>query len=531
MNIRFPIALLDILPQKAEQPSRNLAIETLAAHIRKCYSTHVQVRLWDLQYQTFEDVVDEVLHFSPKLVGFSMPIGTVNVGKEMLAALRAGGLHADVLIGSLVATNAPRELAETFPDSLLVLGEGEWPLEKIVGYYLDDQPELAKTVASVAYYDATTRQYHRTPPVKKVIFGGFAEDLWDKVIAHQGQMLIEGSRGCLAACTFCSSRNLHSYGWVPRPVGDVLQEIRAIYARGVRWIFFVDDDFVGTSWEHAMELGQQIGEQFPGLKYGISVRADSLIKPEARENLRILNHNGLTQVLMGLESGSAKQLARFAKRANPAINATAIKVLNSVPGLSYSLGFLIDPLISRSELLETIEFVLDHNICTKVNHPFGTLDVHKGSRFEILTRQAYVQESFDLNSLTWKCHYRDLEVAQIMQSIKDIEKCLAPAEKQLTTEYRAITRIPIPDPGADLLRQALEHDMGVIKVLQFKLGHYLTQNLEKHDYPQDIFQEQFNWTLSLERQYKTQLPALSQTAAQSRHNLMAYQEVMGGSCV
>gem|GEM_PF-5384834 len=501
MKDEIKLALVGLVAKQSGQPSRGLAIESLAAHIRH-QLPEVVVHLWDMQYMPIEYIIDEIICYAPEWLGLSIPIGALRSADFLIERIRFKGLSPKIVIGNLIATNAPLELASHFLDAMIVIGEGEIPLEGILHSAVEDKDPINIGVPGLARM-TKDGVYQFTPHNHQSVFGGWSEDLWDNMLTSQAQVLVEASRGCLGNCTFCSTRNMHINGWSDRSISGLIEEISRLYQRGTRWIFFVDDDFVGCSWTRALQIGKCINQEFPELNYGISIRADSLTSEQDKSNLLNMVHYGLTKILLGLESGSSLQLRRFQKRATLETNSAAIEILQSIPKLDFSIGFLIDPLMSVEELRESVHFIRERHLEPQVSHPLGLVEVHKGSQFEQLTLKAGIETSFDLNSLSWSWQFKDNKVGSIVSAVKILDQWLRPLIDQLIQIHRMQTRVPYVNNKVSEQALLLFRDIAEAKLLEFETLDYFLDNsdLKAFCIPDYTIQHALDWANGIQHRY------------------------------
>ncbi len=111
--------------------------------------------------------------------------------------------------------------------------------------------------------------------------------------------------GCPYPCTFCV---IPTVGFRTRPVADVLEEIDALRARGVRELFFMDQTF-GVKRARALELCAAFAER-GDLSWTAFTRPD-LARDD--ELMRALRAGGCHTVLMGVESADDDVLAAYKK--------------------------------------------------------------------------------------------------------------------------------------------------------------------------------------------------------------------------
>ncbi len=110
--------------------------------------------------------------------------------------------------------------------------------------------------------------------------------------------------GCPYPCTFCVIGTL---GWRTRPVGDVLEELDALRASGVREVFFLDQTF-GLARERARELCAAL-ERRGDLSWTAFTRPDTATD----ELLGAMRRAGCHTVILGVESADDALLARYEK--------------------------------------------------------------------------------------------------------------------------------------------------------------------------------------------------------------------------
>jgi hypothetical protein len=431
----------------SEMPSRALSIEVLAGHLRRELGDSIEVRLWDLQLTPPEVALAEIAEFGPEVVGASVPISCMPLARDLLPAFRA--LHSEplIVIGNLVATNAPAELLEALPWAVLVRGEGEEPLAELLKRRCRGDHSL-HGISGVCFRGANGRT-HISAIHTGTVFGSHAMDLWPQLLAAGGQVLVESSRGCPARCSFCSSRALHPHGWRRRPLHALAAELRDLGESGVSRVFFADDDFVGGGWGEAIEAADTIEAAIPGLVWGTALRADSVSQLEGLEGLRALAHRGMRDVLVGIESGSPGQLRRFRKRANMRKNEIAVQRLQSVSSINLLAGFLLDPLMSLEEITETARFVLDNHLWPSISNPLQIVEVHFGTQLAGMVETAGIRGEFDLDTMIWSTAWLHPDAERAIEVCRGADAIAAPTRKAVQRRYRSLTRRAVGSAAAE----------------------------------------------------------------------------------
>ena len=110
--------------------------------------------------------------------------------------------------------------------------------------------------------------------------------------------------GCPYPCTFCVIGTL---GFQTRPVEDVLEELDALRADGVREVFFMDQTF-GVQRARALELCAAMAER-GDLSWTAFTRPDTATD----EMLAAMKRAGCHTVIMGVETGEPELLESYAK--------------------------------------------------------------------------------------------------------------------------------------------------------------------------------------------------------------------------
>lgn len=101
---------------------------------------------------------------------------------------------------------------------------------------------------------------------------------------------VETSRGCPYHCTFCAKDNFRDK-YRRRPVNTVMEEIDALLAQGVEYVYFIDEIFLPNK-----ELMEQLAQR--RVKIGVQTRLDLWSEP----NIELLGRAGCVSIEAGVES-------------------------------------------------------------------------------------------------------------------------------------------------------------------------------------------------------------------------------------
>jgi radical SAM superfamily enzyme YgiQ (UPF0313 family) len=210
---------------------------------------------------------------------------------QIAARFREAGTR--VVLGGIAATLGDEALAAGRADSV-VLGEAEelWP------QVLAD--------AAAGRLQPVYRAARFTPmedlPVPRY-------DLLDR--RKIGFWLpVQASRGCPRACRFCSVTAFFGGGYRTAPVENVLRDVRAIKARGIRHVAIIDDNIAGDPDQAARLLEALVPERIVWMSQA------TLELAEDRRLLELAARSGCKVLSFGIESTSEESLAWAGKNFN-----------------------------------------------------------------------------------------------------------------------------------------------------------------------------------------------------------------------
>jgi B12-binding domain/radical SAM domain protein of rhizo-twelve system len=101
---------------------------------------------------------------------------------------------------------------------------------------------------------------------------------------------MEVSRGCPYHCTFCAKENFRT-NYRKRPLETILEELDGLCARGIEYVYFIDEIFLPDRALLEALIGRRV-------KFGVQTRID-LWKPEM---LELLGRAGCVSIEAGVES-------------------------------------------------------------------------------------------------------------------------------------------------------------------------------------------------------------------------------------
>ena len=149
--------------------------------------------------------------------------------------------------------------------------------------------------------------------------------------------LLEAGRGCYFNCNFCSVTHFYKQSYVPRPVEDIIKEIKEL---NYRYYFFVNDN-ICADFNYAKKLFKAL---IPLKIKWISQASINISKD--KEILELMKKSGCIGVLIGFESLDEVALKEMGK---PAINKIDIyeKAIDAI--YDYGIGIYATFVFGYSE--------------------------------------------------------------------------------------------------------------------------------------------------------------------------------------
>lgn len=145
---------------------------------------------------------------------------------------------------------------------------------------------------------------------------------------------IEYSRGCPYHCTFCAKENFRDR-YRKRPLGVVLDELDALLAQGVRYVYFIDEIFLPDR-----PLLDALAQR--DVIFGVQLRIDNW----STETLDLLGGAGCVSIEAGVESITPEGREALAKRCRKSTDDLEALLVHAKRRVAFVQANLID---SRSD--------------------------------------------------------------------------------------------------------------------------------------------------------------------------------------
>lgn len=168
-----------------------------------------------------------------------------------------------------------------------------------------------------------------------------------------GVISMQASTGCPFKCAYCNFTKDPRLLYV-RPIDELIQEMKTVQKRNIKYIWFVDDNFRFGKRDLVRFCRRILSENFD-LHWMTFIRADSLIDMD----LELLYKAGCRELQLGLESADLQILKNMNKKVHPSVYSKVIKDLLSI-GIDCSCYFICGfPGETDMTIKRTIDFIKD----------------------------------------------------------------------------------------------------------------------------------------------------------------------------
>src|SRR5215470_4380962 len=242
--------LLLAMPDTASSLDRvmkfpNLGLCSLAAQVPE----H-EVRILDLVLKprgVLRRVLAEVESFDPDLVGYSAMSFQYDTARTLATAVRAAAPHVLHVLGGYHATVLADQVAarDGHLFDFIVRNEGEAAFRQVTDVLAGSGGDL-RGVPGLSWRardgyrhnpDGALLELDSLPLPRREARAYDGAFYFDRIFD-----VAETTRGCPLPCTFCSIRRMYGRTFRRFPIPRILEDLRGLARRGVRGVFFVDDN-------------------------------------------------------------------------------------------------------------------------------------------------------------------------------------------------------------------------------------------------------------------------------------------------
>ena len=263
-------------------------------------------------------VTQTILKTRPDLVGLSVMawqygtcIKLIQLIKQILPSVKIliGGYHPTLMYDD-IAVSAESEYID-----FMIRGEGEEACRRLVNAL--DGKDSVEEIASLSY--KRDHQFVHNSPGELLDLSRLKLPIRDKRrltwgyhIMNSKVEVMETSRGCTRACTYCSMKQMYGQSFRPFPLERILADLDVINNhRNTRWVFIADDNLVLDP-NRVVEICQEIMAR-NYKKLNMVIQADSVSMAKNEEMVRNMSLAGIKTVFLGIENVSKKNLAMARK--------------------------------------------------------------------------------------------------------------------------------------------------------------------------------------------------------------------------
>ena len=337
----------------------------LAAYLeREVPDVEIEVLDCNAQQVNWAGLERRIQSSNPDIVA-SSALATCNTYLIARTLQTAKQVDPDILTvtGGQHFTATAQESLETYPEiDVIVRGEGEETFTELARN-AEDKKSFQK-IKGISYRRGGKILHNPPRPLIEDIndlpFPGYhlVKDIVHKYhFAAMGgrnapYALIEGSRGCLHRCTFCTQWTHWQGTWRLKSPERIADEMEYCYQKyGSRFIWLTDDNF-GPG-KRASDLADELLRRDMGedLMWFAQLRCDDVVKN--REALPKMRKSGLRWVMVGVESPRDSTLESFKKGINSNDAKRAVKLLKENDIFAHTM-FVIG---ERKDTAESIAYL------------------------------------------------------------------------------------------------------------------------------------------------------------------------------
>jgi len=255
-----------------------------------------------------------LLKIHPQLVGLSAMTWQYDTCVKLIRLIKHLLPDVKIVIGGYHATLMHEEIARS-PEARLIdfmiRGEGEETCRRLVNAL--EGSDRIEDIPSLSYKDG--REFVHNPKGELLDLSKIKIPIRDRRRLTSGYHVMlsrvevmETSRGCTRACSFCSMNHMYGKTFRAYPLERILADIDDIYYnRRTRLIFVADDNLVLDP-KRVIEICDAIiARNYKGLN--LIVQADCLSMSRNEEMVRKMSSAGIKSIFLGIENVSRKNLA------------------------------------------------------------------------------------------------------------------------------------------------------------------------------------------------------------------------------
>ena len=507
----FRVALVHPFLAEAKAKNRlkfreSLALGYLTASLERAGYDVITINA-ELEFLTPAEVADRLERSGRiDLLGISAKSQrTYRAAKEIASQVKAFSPDTHITLGGVFPSAASRQvLTDSAAIDSVVAGEGEYALTDLAWHLATGTP-LTQMFGLTLRQDGQLVVCPARPRIRNlddVPWPSRRDLAWILAEGQRGghSAYMVASRGCYAACTFCSIHQIYGdHNVVRRSPQSIVQEMQDIQARyGISRFSFVDDLFIMPSpkgYRWVDEFCEEVKAAGLDIKFYAEMRADT-IKPEFVNKLVDV---GLHRLFIGIESGVDSVLIRWDKGTTKHDNDLALKNLRDVglPAHAINFGYItFDADMTLDELEAQYVWIRDSGYC-KVQHLQNKMNIYWGTpeyQRMISTGRADPTPLGD----RWHYDFTDWRVGAVEQTVRWFhrryeaeiaEPAVRAREAFLEQVHEDVCVVPVPSWLFGLLNQASRRLDGGERSLYYRVFDAVIERARRNERPDDAFLE------------------------------------------
>lgn len=294
-----------------------LGLAYLSAFLKE---QNFEVTLLDMQGSLMDsgELVKSISAFAPDLIGITAMTPTVPEALRVAELARATAPEAKIVLGGVHPTLDPASVLTSAYVDFVIRGEGEFAIAQLAESLSHGLP--VDTIEGVSYKakDGTLVIKGKAPLIKdlnSLPMLDYEAFPIERYIEHNRHLRsIRGismiiSRGCPFQCTFCAVHETMGRTWRIKSAARVVAEIIILKERhGIEGVWFKDSIF-NLDKEWVKEFCRLMIEADTGIQWQALTRVDLIDE----DQIILMKQAGLTQLDLGIETGSPRSLIRLKK--------------------------------------------------------------------------------------------------------------------------------------------------------------------------------------------------------------------------
>jgi len=279
-----------------------------------------EVKLLDMQglLMDSEELLKNIETYGPDLIGITAMTPTMPEALRVAELARRKAPGARIVLGGVHPTLDPSSVLTSDYVDFVIRGEGEFAIAELAAALSAGLP--VDSIEGVSYKedDGSLVVNGKAPLIKdlnSLPMSDYDAFPIERYIEHNRHLRsIRGismivSRGCPFQCTFCAVHETMGRAWRIKSASQVVAELVTLKERhGIEGVWFKDSIF-NLDKEWVKEFCRLMVEAETGIQWQALTRVDLINE----EQIIMMKQAGLTQLDLGIETGSPKSLIRLKK--------------------------------------------------------------------------------------------------------------------------------------------------------------------------------------------------------------------------